>query len=198
MIEFKSSEQRFEGANVYQHDFFLKQGEHITLVPISNIMLFSPTSLEVVGASNCIEVPTKIVARKGLLINGKTNPPIKDAKITLLFPNNAELSPLVGLTNDQGEFRFGPIDSSLKVELSAEKESYVFSAFDKASNSFSGHKLCEIIVTVKDDSGNRLPGVLLSLSGAESYRKNLVTGEDGTIKFHSLSTICITSNLVNS
>lgn len=27
----------------------------------------------------------------------------------------------------------------------------------------------------------------MSLSGSESYRKNLVTGEDGTIKFHSLS-----------
>ncbi|XP_001654625.2 nodal modulator 1 isoform X1 [Aedes aegypti] len=187
IIEFKPSEQRSEGSSVYHYDFFLEQGERITLVPISDIMLFTPTSLEVVGASDCTEVPTKIVARKGLLINGKTSPPIKDAKITLLFPKNAELSPLVALTNDQGEFRFGPIDSNLAVELSAEKESYVFSAFDKATNTFSGHKLCEIIVTVKDDAGNRLPGVLLSLSGAESYRKNLVTGEDGTIKFHSLS-----------
>ncbi|XP_062553237.1 BOS complex subunit NOMO1 [Armigeres subalbatus] len=186
-IEFKASDKRFENSNVYEHDFFLKQGEQITLVPVSEIMLFTPTALEVVGASDCTEVPTKIIARKGLLINGKTSPPIKDAKITLLFPNNPELSPLVALTNDNGGFRFGPIDSSVAVELSAEKESYVFSTFDKATNSFSGHKLCEIIVTVKDDAGNRLPGVLLSLSGAESYRKNLVTGEDGTIKFHSLS-----------
>lgn len=29
--------------------------------------------------------------------------------------------------------------------------------------------------------------MLLSLSGAESYRKNLVTSDDGTIKYHSLS-----------
>ncbi len=29
--------------------------------------------------------------------------------------------------------------------------------------------------------------MLLSLSGAESYRKNLVTNDDGTIKYHSLS-----------
>lgn len=186
-IEFISSEQRAEGAHVYRYDFFLEQGERITLDPVSDIMLFTPTTLEVTGGSDCVDVPTKIVARKGLLIDGKTTPPIKDAKITLLFPNNVELSSLVTLTNEKGEFRFGPIDSSLSVELSAEKESYVFSAFDKATNSFKGHKLCEIIVTVKDDAGNRLPGVLLSLSGAESYRKNLVTGEDGTIKFHSLS-----------
>lgn len=186
-IEFKLNEQGLENYHVYQHDFFLEQGEKITLAPVSEIMLFTPTTLEVIGASDCTDVSNKIRARKGLLINGKTTPPIKDAKITLLFPNNPEMSSLVALTNDNGNFRFGPIDPSIAVELSAEKESYVFSAFDKTTNSFSGHKLCEIIVTVKDDAGNRLPGVLLSLSGAESYRKNLVTGEDGTIKFHSLS-----------
>lgn len=86
-----------------------------------------------------------------------------------------------------GEFKFGPIDSTIDIELTAEKESYIFSAFDKATNSFKGHKLCEIIASVKDDQGNQLSGVLLSLSGGESYRKNLITGDDGTIKFHSLS-----------
>ncbi|XP_055609200.1 BOS complex subunit NOMO1 [Uranotaenia lowii] len=186
-IEFQLTTERTGSHHIYYHDFFLEQGEKLTLNPISDIMLFHPTELEIAGGSDCTEVPTKIVANKGLLINGKTNPPIKEAKITLLFPKNPELSPLVEQTNERGEFRFGPIDSGLIVELSAEKESYVFSAFDRATNSFSGHKLCEIIVTVKDDAGNRLPGVLLSLSGAESYRKNLVTGEDGTIKFHSLS-----------
>lgn len=30
-------------------------------------------------------------------------------------------------------------------------------------------------------------GVLLSLSGGQSYRKNSVTGEDGKLNFHSLS-----------
>lgn len=186
-IEFKPTEERVDGRHVYKYDFFLEQGERISLTPVSEIMLFNPAWLEVTGESDCSEVNTRIIATKGLLINGKTNPPIEDAKITLLFPKNVELSPLVALTNEKGEFKFGPIDSSLSVELSAEKESYVFSAFDKAKNSFNGHKLCEIIVTVKDDAGNRLPGVLLSLSGAESYRRNLVTGEDGTIKFHSLS-----------
>lgn len=176
-IDFKPTNERVDGLYVYKHDFFLERGETINLEPVSDIMLFNPTSLEVTGGSDCSEVPVKIYATKGLLINGKTNPPIKDAKITLLFPKNAELSPLVVLTNAEGGFKFGPIDSSLTVELSAEKESYVFSAFDKATNSFNGHKLCEIIVTVKDDAGNQLPGVLLSLSGAESYRKNLVTGK---------------------
>lgn len=186
-IQFKSNDERVDGLYVYTHDFYLEHGETVKLTPVSDIMLFNPTWVEVIGGSDCTVVPSKIVASKGLLINGKTNPPIEDAKITLTFPKNAELPALVTSTNAKGEFRFGPIDASLSVELSAEKESYIFSAYDKASSSFSGHKLCEIIVNVKDEAGNSLSGVLLSLSGAESYRKNLVTGEDGTIKFHSLS-----------
>ncbi|XP_058121805.1 BOS complex subunit NOMO1 [Anopheles ziemanni] len=190
VVEFELTGERDsagESGYVYRKEFFLEHGERITLRPQSEVMLFNPTQLEVMGGNDCTEVGSKLRATKGLLINGRTNPPVKDATITLVFPKHMEHAPLVALTDEQGTFRFGPIDPTLPVELSAEKESYVFSAYDRATSSFNGHKLCEIIVTVKDDAGNRLPGVLLSLSGAESYRKNLVTGEDGTIKFHSLS-----------
>uniref|UniRef100_A0A182JBY5 SD-repeat containing protein B domain-containing protein n=1 Tax=Anopheles atroparvus TaxID=41427 RepID=A0A182JBY5_ANOAO len=191
VVEFETAGEREPAATgggfVYSREFYLEHGERITLRPQSEIMLFNPAQLEVMGGNDCVEVGSKLRATKGLLINGRTNPPVKDATITLVFPKHIEHAPLVTLTDEQGSFRFGPIDPTLPVELSAEKESYVFSAYDRSTSSFNGHKLCEIIVTVKDDAGNRLPGVLLSLSGAESYRKNLVTGEDGTIKFHSLS-----------
>ncbi|XP_058066373.1 BOS complex subunit NOMO1 [Anopheles bellator] len=191
VVQFELSTARDDsptgGGYVYRKEFFLEHGELITIVPQSDIMLFTPEQLEVTGGADCVDVGQKLHAKKGLLINGRTNPPIKEATITLTFPKNMELTPQTTLTDEKGEFRFGPIDPSFAVELSAEKESYVFSPFDRATNTFGGHKLCEIIVTVKDDAGNRLSGVLLSLSGAESYRKNLVTGDDGTIKFHSLS-----------
>lgn len=97
------------------------------------------------------------------------------------------MTPLEVLTLSNGQFKFGPLNGDLAVSLSAFRESYVFSEFDSERGEFKAHKLCEVIATVKDEQGNKLPGVLLSLSGAESYRKNLVTGEDGTINFHSLS-----------
>lgn len=114
-------------------------------------------------------------------------PPIADVKITLTFSDNPELAPIEVRTTSNGQFKFGPLNSELAVSLSAFKESYVFSEFDSERGEFKAHKLCEVIATVKDEQGNKLSGVLLSLSGAESYRKNLVTGEDGTINFHSLS-----------
>lgn len=126
-------------------------------------------------------------AVKGLIINGKVTPPIADVKVTLSFPQNPELSDVETSTTSNGAFKFGPLNENLAVELKAFKESYIFSEYDTERNEFKAHKLCEIVATVKDEQGNKLPGVLLSLSGAESYRKNLVTGEDGTINFHSLS-----------
>uniref|UniRef100_A0A182QGP4 SD-repeat containing protein B domain-containing protein n=1 Tax=Anopheles farauti TaxID=69004 RepID=A0A182QGP4_9DIPT len=186
LVEFEFVDVQVDGKYVYRKVFYLEHGERVTLVPESEVMLFHPTQLVVMGGNNCADAGM-LRATKGLLINGRTDPPVKDVTITLVFPKNADLLSQVTQTDARGEFRFGPIDPTLAVELSAEKESYVFSAFDRKTSSFSGHKLCEIIVTVKDDAGNRLPGVLLSLSGAESYRKNMVTGDDGTIKFHSLS-----------
>lgn len=114
-------------------------------------------------------------------------PPIADVKVTLSFPQNPDLAAVDVLTTANGQFKFGPLDGQLQVELSAYKESYVFSEYDSNRNEFKAHKLCEIIATVTDEQGAKLAGVLLSLSGAESYRKNLVTDENGTIKFHSLS-----------
>lgn len=124
---------------------------------------------------------------KGKIINGKITPPIRDVKITLVFPENPELLPIEVLTSSDGRFKFGPLNGNLAVSFSAFKESYIFSEYDDEHAEFLAHKLCEVIATVKDEYGKKLAGVLVSLSGAESYRKNLVTSDDGTINFHSLS-----------
>lgn len=95
--------------------------------------------------------------------------------------------PLEMFTSMDGRFKFGPLNENLIVSLSAFKESYIFSEYDNERAEFKAHKLCEVVATVKDEYGQNLIGVLVSLSGAKSYRKNLVTGEDGKISFHSLS-----------
>ncbi|EDW61622.1 BOS complex subunit NOMO1 [Drosophila virilis] len=178
---------KVDGKYAYRYETYLKPDEVLNIKPLSDVLLFSPQHQQVVGSSDCVDIAFNFVATRGLILRGKVVPAIKDAKITLSFPEQPARESIETLTSITGEFKFGPIDDSLKFELNAEKESYVFSEYNRQSNSFSAHKLCEIEVKVQDDAGQPLSGVLLSLSGGESYRKNLVAGDDGAINFHSLS-----------
>lgn len=186
-VSLRPESKKVDGYHSYIYVFDLEVGDTVKFVPQSDHMLFKPETKEIIGGNDCVDVTFSFIATKGLVIIGRTDPPIEMVKITLNFPKNTDIDALVSETSKNGEFRLGPIDSNLDIELMAEKESYVFSAYDKNTNVFKAHKLCEIIVTIKDESGESLPGVLISLSGGESYRKNLITGYDGIIKFHSLS-----------
>ncbi|XP_037715151.1 nodal modulator 3 [Drosophila subpulchrella] len=178
---------KVDGKFAYRYDTYLKPEQVLRITPVSDVLLFAPQQQEIVGSSDCVDIAFNFVATRGLILRGKVVPAIKDAKITLSFPDQPELQSLEVLTSVTGEFKFGPIEESLAFDLKAEKESYVFSDYNRQSASFSAHKLCEISVIVKDEAGQTLSGVLLSLSGGESYRKNLVTGDNGAINFHSLS-----------
>nr|CAD7605859.1 unnamed protein product [Timema genevievae] len=71
--------------------------------------------------------------------------------------------------------------------LTAEKKGYVLSKPDTNGN-FNAHKLAELSVEVLDKATNSsLQGVLLSLSGDESFRRNSQTGQAGNMTFSSLS-----------
>ncbi|CAO1434626.1 unnamed protein product [Diamesa serratosioi] len=178
--------QKVDGYFAYKLELNLKADEKVMLIPFSDQMLFKPNSIELKGHNDCIDVASNIIATKGLVVSGKTEPEIDETFITLSFPKNPEMKPLTTTTNKKGEFRFPTIDPTIDNQLKAEKESYIFSSFDVVRNVFTAHKLCEIVVEVKDDSGNLLSNVLLSLSGGDNYRNNLVTGTNGLIKFHSL------------
>lgn len=176
---------KVDGYVAYNVNLDLKSGERVKLSPISEQMLFKPEQTEWKGASDCVDVGFNFIATKGLVVAGKTDPLIADVTVQLTFPKNPELNALTSTTNPAGEFKFPTIDPTLDYELKATKESYIFSDYDAVRNVFNGHKLCEIIVSVKDEEGKELPGVVISI-GSENYRKNLATATNGEIKFHSL------------
>ncbi|XP_030379787.1 nodal modulator 3 [Scaptodrosophila lebanonensis] len=178
---------KVDGKYAYRYETYLKPDEILNITPLSQVLLFAPTSQQIVGGGDCVDIAFNFVATRGLILRGKVVPPIKDAKITLSFPNNPDIAVVDTLTSVTGEFQFGPIDEALQFDLKAEKESYVFTEYNRQSASFGAHKLCEVAVIVKDEAGQPLSGVLLSLSGSETYRKNLITGDNGAINFHSLS-----------
>uniref|UniRef100_A0A034WVQ7 Nodal modulator 1 n=8 Tax=Bactrocera TaxID=47832 RepID=A0A034WVQ7_BACDO len=177
---------KIDGKYSFRYDTHLQPQEKIHITPQSNLLLFSPQTKELIGSHDCVDIAFNFIATRGLIIKGKVVPALANATIILNHPENPELTAQILHTNINGEFTFGPIDENLKYELKAEKESYVFSEFNWETSSFQVHKLCEIIVNVKDEDGKILSGVLLSLSGAESYRRNLITTEE-PINFHSLS-----------
>uniref|UniRef100_A0A1L8DPQ2 Putative metalloproteinase-related collagenase pm5 n=2 Tax=Nyssomyia neivai TaxID=330878 RepID=A0A1L8DPQ2_9DIPT len=131
--------------------------------------------------------PYFVTFSKHRSILGRIEPPVDGVRLKLHFPGNPEITPIETESNARGEFKFTTVDASVDIEIVATKESYEFTPFNRDTNVIHGKKLCEIVATVRDEAGNLLSGVLLSLSGGESYRKNLVTGDDGIIKFHSLS-----------
>lgn len=178
---------KVDGKYAYRFETHLKPEEVLRITPKSDTLLFEPSYKEVVGKHDCVDVAFNFVASKGLILRGKVLPAIKDAKISLSFPKNPELASETVLTSLNGEFVFGPINENIYYELKGEKESYVFSEYNHSNNSFSAHKLCEIVVKIQDENGKGLSGVLISLSGSESYRRNLITLNDGSINFHSLS-----------
>lgn len=176
-----------DGLFAYRYDFELRPDERVTLVPRSDVMLFEPERAELLGEHDCVDTAFTFRATKGLIVDGHIKPKLAGASVTMTFPGSADRTPIETTTDKDGRFSFGPLDNSVEYHIVAAKESYVFSEYDRATQSFGAHKLCEIVASVRDEQGNALAGVLLSLSGAESYRKNLVTGDDGTINFHSLS-----------
>lgn len=177
--------ERVDGYVAYNTNLNLRSGERVKLAPKSEQMLFKPDQTEWKGATDCLDVAFNFIATKGLVIAGKTDPQIAEVIVTLTFPKNPELSSMATQTNSGGEFKFPTIDPTIDFELKAEKESYIFSEYDNSRNTFSGHKLCEIIALVKDDEGKELSNVVISIS-SEKYRKNLATAANGEIKFHSL------------
>lgn len=177
--------EKVDGYVAYNINLDLKSGEPVKLSPKSEQMLFKPEQTLWKGATDCLNVAFNFIATKGLVIAGKTDPQIADVVVHLTFPKNPEQSAMVTGTNANGEFKFPTIDPTIDYELKAEKESYIFSDYDAARNVFHGHRLCEIIVQVKDDEDKELPNVIISISGGD-YRKNLATAANGEIKFHSL------------
>lgn len=181
------NKEKINGKFVYSFRTHLTPMEKMQITPLSDLLLFEPVTKEIIGINDCVEVASTFNAVRGLIVKGRVVPAISEALITLSFPKNPELESINTFTNNEGEFNFHPIAGTIEYELTGEKESYVFGDFNRETSTFNVHKLSKIIVEVHDNSGQKLSGVLVSLSGGESYRKNLITGDDGIIYFHSLA-----------
>ncbi|XP_072764167.1 BOS complex subunit NOMO3 isoform X2 [Anoplolepis gracilipes] len=175
-----------DNAYKYEFEFKAKTDNMYTITPLSDILLFNPPSLKVFGVNDCHNDIASFVGDLGKIIAGKISPPLEGVTIQI-FGKDKE-SPIHTLvTQKDGTYSIGPLDGKIEYSVIAEKEGFVITGPD-AKGVFLAHKLAEIIVQVSDHADNSsLQGVLLSLSGGQSYRKNSITGEDGKFTFNSLS-----------
>ncbi|XP_050313690.1 nodal modulator 2 [Anthonomus grandis grandis] len=174
----------FEVGN-YGIKLMLKPGEIATLTPRSEKLFFSPVTAKIEGTPDCHNYGHKFKAILGLVFEGKVNPTLEGVKVTVKNLNTNE--EYTQETDSNGNYKFIPLDSRYKYSIAAEKESYILVGPEK-NGDFTAQKLAEIKVRVIDEADKSpLQGVLLSLSGGESFRKNLQTNNKGEVVFHSLS-----------
>ena len=71
--------------------------------------------------------------------------------------------------------------------MSADLDGFSFRAVANKLGHFEATRLSRISVEVKDDKGEPLPEVLISISGgSDNYRKNSVTPANGRLTFDNL------------
>ena len=172
-----------DDAQTYVFEHWAKENEAITITPgsDSNLYQFKPSSYQLTMPSECFKNAVTFKAEKALFINGRVLPDISG--VTIKVTGNGET--FTFKTNAEGYYTAGPLDNSVDYSISAEKKGYMMKDLpDKGF--FEAYKLAEIIVTVKDENGKPLSGVLVSTSGGKSYRQNSLTENDGSISFQAL------------
>ena len=158
--------------------------EQLTMEPIATKFLFQQTKLHVSMGDDCQLDLVKFTATKGLFVAGSVTPALADVAITLQSEMLGE--PASTVTDAEGKYSMGPFSRDIKYTVKAEKLGYVIT--ETKAGSFAAKKLASVLVNVVDTTGERLPGVVVSLSGGEkNFRTNEKTGENGSLSFLALS-----------
>ncbi|XP_033218946.1 nodal modulator 2 isoform X2 [Belonocnema kinseyi] len=170
----------------YNFEFDANADNSYVIVPISEFMLFSPSSLRILGENECHDNIASFNGELGKVITGSIVPPL-DGVTVQIFGKDKEVPVHTLVTQSDGKYKVGPLDGKVDYSVTATMEGYVVTGPD-AKGIFSAQKLAEIYVNVLDEADEKaLQGVLLSLSGGQSYRKNSITNENGQMTFKSLS-----------
>jgi len=182
-----SSSTESSKQTIYILEHWARSGEKLTFTAHSADLLFYPASVQVyISGETCPGTVAEISGKAGIFVQGNINPPLEGVIVTVSVIDS-QTEPIKVLTSPSGEYKVGPLHADGNYKVSAEKEGYVMSEIEGKPMSFQAFKLGEISVEMQDESGQSLPGVLLSLSGEKQYRSNNVTGSTGQMVFLGLS-----------
>lgn len=174
-----------------------RNNEQFSIFPRSDIWLFEPEHNTItISSDNCQSNQIKFLARRGLFINGLTNPPVADANVSLYtMPTNSEHDqsvdvdgkPMILLlssyTSPDGTYSFGPLSNTRPYHVVIHKLGHVFTRKSSSSYDFNSEKLASILVQIKDVDGVFL---LLTSSTNNMRRRTATTDSTGEILFEDL------------
>ncbi|UJR23805.1 hypothetical protein I4U23_026781 [Adineta vaga] len=179
--------------------FWAKNGEQFSIFPRSDIWLFEPDHQTItISSDTCQSNQVKFLARRGLFINGVTDPPVTDANVSLytiasentkndqtIDVNGKSMNLLLSTwTKSDGTYTFGPLLNSPSYHVVIQKTGHVFTR--KSSSSlydFKTEKLASILVQIQDIDGVFL---LLTSSTNNMRRRTATTDSTGEVLFSDL------------
>ena len=125
---------------------------------------------------------------EGMIIEGKTMPPVAGAEVTIQRDNQLSIKdrqPIVTTTDAEGRFRSNPVDKdTYHVEMV--KEDFIFTRLDPSSFDFKAIRVASLEVNTHDGQGVALADVFITVSAGRTILKGQ-TGLDGKLKFSAIT-----------
>jgi len=168
------------GRHVYQYTYYAKMGQRVQFVARSPSLLFYPRSITTsITEPVCPPALEAMAGRPGRIIQGSVTPPL--AGVTISVQNKSSGEVVASVESDaRGQYTAGPLYDDFAAKLVASKEGYTFKHED--AGRFRAVLLSRVDIRVKEEGGEPLKGVLLSLSG-ESLRNHNATDERGVFSY---------------
>ena len=187
--------------SLYSYTYWGNIGDKIIIKPeiLSNInLLFYPSTQEYIINNNnndniCdINVKEEFYGRSGIFISGTIEPePIPGVEITVKVKNSNEII-MKGISDNNGKYSIGPLYDNIEYITEANLDGYYFTSNNNNNNNNNGFKaveLSQITLEIIDQYNEKIPGVLLSLTGESTssmFFKDTESNENGIGYFDEL------------
>jgi len=165
--------------------YWASAGETHTITPqVKSSMLFYPKSQNVAipKQMKCQEELPSFEARDGKYITGNIHPVLEKVEVIVRIKQTSEIIMRV-LSDTQGRYSVGPLYDDIEYSTSAHLEGYHFTS---RNGDFVAVELRQFTVLVQDTNELPVSGVIITLTGVDSFYNSSVTDEEGRCVFGEL------------
>ena len=168
---------------------FLKPNSKIELVARASKesqILFYPSTRRIEIQNNCVlnKRHASFEARQGLILSGRIDPVLEGVEVTITSDNGETHTTQTG---SDGTYKVGPLYDDQEYTTDVALEGYQFVESEKEKGLYNARILSFLNINVVDEDTNEaIENVLISISGAKSFRQRNSTGKNGQAKFIDL------------